>query len=568
MKASKKIGRKTTIAARIVRLCTILGSIAILAVTGVYQYIMFIREKKSVETELNTLTYAFSSAISNADIYNNKILENLFVEFDADNEYEAKGFAISQLGAVVSETDGKIFTKGENAVDKGAEDPAYNDFALLVDELDTQFKDIDIVLNGMAERTGVREMTVGGVRYFVGWAPIRRYDTLRVYVFLPYENVMAPLRRMFILCPVISAVYLVISFFIARLVAKRISKPLVDASARMGTLARGDLTSPYPRTSMNDETLYLLKSLSLVVKANNTYISDITRTLNAIADGDLSVTPQADYQGDYAELKTALERIIQSLNDTFAEVHKAALSVNDCSVHVSEGTAALSRNAADESDAVSRITESVSDVNTRIILNAKQAERAFEMTESANRSAAGGSESMAQMVNAIEEIEKTSAQIERIIAVIDDIAFQTNILALNAAVEAARAGDAGKGFAVVADEVRTLAVKSGEAAAHTKELIENSLEAVRKGTALAAQTNTSLENVAEMVNSTMRITREISQSANEQARKISSINDNMEHISETVNENSRTAEQNAAVSQELSGQFEVLSRMINRFKLK
>ena len=114
---------------------------------------------------------------------------------------------------------------------------------------------------------------------------------------------------------------------------------------------------------------------------------------------------------------------------------------------------------------------------------------------------------------AIEEIETSASEIEKIINVIDDIAFQTNILELNAAVEAARAGDAGKGFAVVADEVRNLATKSAEAAAQTSKLIENSISCVRKGTLLADETEKSLNKVVEMVGSVSDIVDSIAASA-------------------------------------------------------
>lgn len=569
MADSKKPGRKTTISARIVRLCTTIGVLTIILMTACYLIYFYRRMLETTRAEVNTLAYAFASAVSNADIYSNNILANLFVEFSEGNEYGAQGYIITRQGVLVSATSDDDFLHQGDDIDKlAATEPGVQEFADLINELNTQFEDLDVVLNGFTQRTGNRVITINGKKYVVGWSSIKRYDTLNVYVLISYDMVMGPLIRMIVFGAFFCIVFSIISIIMSSYVAKKITEPLQKASKRMGELSRGDLYSPSPRTNRNDETMHLLKSLSLVRKSMIGYIDDLKLVLNSIADGNLNIAPQADYKGDFLEIKTALEQILGSLNNTFEEVHKAALSVNECSVHVSDGTAALSKNTSDEAFAISEITESVSHVNKRISHNAQQAANAYDMSNSANKHAIEGRRNMELMVEAINEIKATSSQIEHIITVIDDIAFQTNILALNAAVEAARAGDAGKGFAVVADEVRTLAVKSSEAASQTKTLIENSLEAISNGARLASDTQNSLLNVAEIVSSTRKITKEISDSAKDQAEEITKISSNMEHINSTIIENSRTAEQNAAVSQELSGQFELLSSMIDRFKLK
>ena len=569
MQKKEKIGRKTTVAARIVLLCTVAGTVAITVLAMCYVQIMYHRMSEVVENDISVFTSCYSTAINNADITESKVLDTIFVDFEKTNIYGADGFAITRLGMVVSESQGELLKKGDNVMDLAEADEGFAELGELLNSLNTQFDDLNVVLTNMERAKGGSDIiTVKGRKYVVGWKSMARYDDLRVIILIPYDVIMKPLQRTVFITPIFALVFILISAFVSWLVAKRITKPLNKASERLGMLARGDLYSPSPSGTRNDETLYLLNSLSLTINSMKEYITDIKRVLTSVAEGDLSVRTQADYTGDFVEIRDALDKILSSLSSTFGEVHKAAVSVNECSVHVSDGTAVLSKNAADESHVIEQITASVSEVSSHISRNAQQAEKARDLTVSVNESITMGVENMHTLREAVQEIEDISGRIENIIGVIDDIAFQTNILALNAAVEAARAGDAGRGFAVVADEVRNLAVKSGEAAAQTRTLIESTLQSVKKGATLSNYAEKALHDVAEMVNDTMIITREISNSANDQAQKISSINDNMEHISDTVNENSKTAEQNAAVSEELSGQFEVLSGMINRFKLK
>lgn len=214
------------------------------------------------------------------------------------------------------------------------------------------------------------------------------------------------------------------------------------------------------------------------------------------------------------------------------------------------------------------MSASIEEVSDKTKVNADNADKANDLAEKAKLYAVTGNEHMKEMLKAMDEINQSSSNINKIIKVIDDIAFQTNILALNAAVEAARAGQYGKGFAVVAEEVRNLAARSANAAKETTDLIEDSIEKAESGARIAKETADALEMIVDGVTSVSNLVNEIQKASSEQAAAISRINQGIMQVSQVVQENSATSEQSAAASEELSGQAEMLKHLVERFRLK
>ena len=173
-----------------------------------------------------------------------------------------------------------------------------------------------------------------------------------------------------------------------------------------------------------------------------------------------------------------------------------------------------------------------------------------------------------QLNIAMDNISSSSQEIGKIIATIENIAFQTNILALNAAVEAARAGSAGKGFAVVADEVRNLATKSDEAAKATKDLIDGSINAVHEGTEAVGKVTDSLQRTNELTSGVTAMMETVVKAVENQTTAIVQVTEGIDQISAVVQTNSATSEESAAASEELSSQASLMKELLSRFKLR
>ena len=175
---------------------------------------------------------------------------------------------------------------------------------------------------------------------------------------------------------------------------------------------------------------------------------------------------------------------------------------------------------------------------------------------------------MQTLLASMQEINEASSSISKIIKVIDDISFQTNMLARNAAVEAARAGQYGKGFAVVAVEVKNLAERSANAVKETTELIDGSTQKTKNGFKIAQETAEFFNRIAEGSEKTSQLISQIAAASNEQATGISQVDTGLEQVSQVVQTNSATAEESAASSEELSSQSELLKQMVSKFKIK
>ncbi len=297
-----------------------------------------------------------------------------------------------------------------------------------------------------------------------------------------------------------------------------------------------------------------------------THITNISRHLHAVADGDLTadVTPLSDSD----TLGLSLHKMAENLNGMFSDINNGSAQVAIGSNQVASAAQALAQGATQQAASTQQLSSSIAEVAEKTKANAERAEHSAALAAKIKNSAEKGNQQMDQMMAAVKEISEASQSIAKVIKTIDDIAFQTNILALNAAVEAARAGQHGKGFAVVADEVRNLAAKSAEAAKDTEQLIADSIEKAGLGEHIAGETATSLSEIVEGINESTELVAEIAQSSDEQSQAIVEINIGVDQVAQVVQQNSATAEESAAAAQQMSSQSQVLQQLISQFRLR
>ena len=347
--------------------------------------------------------------------------------------------------------------------------------------------------------------------------------------------------------------------------ASAVSEPLSEIERALDEMAEGifsPVTGTYKGTFDTVKNAYNASE-----EITLSYINEISRILNAIAKGDLTVSTNLEYIGSYAPIKHALTTILHSLNNTMSEINAAANDVLSGAVQIANSSMMLAEGSSRQANAVQELTVSLDIVNQKTSQNSQNTVDAMNFVFKSKEHAQEGNSAMESMISSMDGIKQSSSNITKIIKTIEDIAFQTNLLALNASVEAARAGEHGRGFAVVAEEVRSLSGRSTQSTKDTSELIEDSILKVNEGINVANLAEESLETIVDDVNQISEVISQIAELSSEQAESISQINLGMNEITRVVHENSAASEECASASQELNAQAERLKELVSVFKL-
>ncbi|CAN2048154.1 methyl-accepting chemotaxis protein [Candidatus Magnetomoraceae bacterium gMMP-1] len=346
-----------------------------------------------------------------------------------------------------------------------------------------------------------------------------------------------------------------------------INSMIKDADMLVQAALKGRLDTRADASKHQGAFFNIVKGLNDTLDAVILPIKDAQNILLKMSEGDLRTIITEEYKGDHAKIKNSINDVIKQLNTILSQVNMVSQDVSASAGQLTGASHNLSEGAQEQSASVEEISASVHQTNEQINLNAENSSSANELVSETSQAAMSGKDEMDQMIQSMNEIYESAQNISKIIKVIDEIAFQTNILALNAAVEAARAGQHGKGFAVVAQEVRNLAGRSAQAAKETAEMIEGSNKKVSEGVTIAEKTGSALEQIVENVIKVKDLVAEIATASKEQSQGIGQINEGMSQISTATENISAQSEETASAASELSNMAEQLKGHLGKFKL-
>ncbi|HCT92389.1 MAG TPA: methyl-accepting chemotaxis protein [Lachnospiraceae bacterium] len=404
---------------------------------------------------------------------------------------------------------------------------------------------------------------------FLAYAPVNGTDGWSVAVTSLQTDYLADTYFGMIINLVVIAASVLASIAVALKLSSNISVPMRACAERMELLVKGDLSSPVPQVTGQDETAKLTKSTADMVTGLNTIINDIGYLMNEMANRNFDIQSEhrEDYVGDFQSILHSMRNLKMELSDTLRQIDSSAGQVSSASNQVSGGAQSLSQGTMEQASSVEELAATITEISESAKQTAAAAQEAGEYVNQAGAQLNISVEYVKNLNMAMEKISNSSVEIAKIIGAIESIAFQTNILALNAAVEAARAGTSGKGFAVVADEVRNLASKSDAAAKATKELIESSISAVNEGTQAVEQVTGSLKLTSSIAGKVTTKMDEVVEEVEDQTSAIQQVTEGIDQISSVVQTNSATSEESAAASEELSAEAESLKKLVDQFIL-
>lgn len=504
--------------------------------------------------------------ISSAPVYNNNnIIGTIFIVDTIKNinqmvsqiKFGKTGFAyiLNAEGKTIYHKNIDEVANGFNVIEAAKNDKKYESMA----------EATKAIISG---KQGIVEYKYNGVKMYSAYSPVNGYEAYFIVMTAPKNEFLSAVITSILINLILTLILLVISFIIVIKMAKFITKPIKNITTRLKMLSQGNLTDTIDIIDSKDELGTLSKSLYETINSLNSYVSDIKQSLGEMAQGNISVKLTSDFKGDFSSIKDSIYKISNSFNETLNEMNETAKRVSSGSLQVESASQSLAQGAAEQASSSEELSATINEISEHIKDTANNVVVAREKSKEESVILNEFGRQMSELINAMYEMNDSSKEIGKIIKVIEDIAFQTNIIALNAAVEAARAGTAGKGFAIVADEVRNLATKSAKAAKDTTMLIENSIGSIEKGAIIATNATESLNNVVLSEHNIMEMLENISALAVNQADAINHVNIGMEQISKVILTNSATAQESAATNQILSVQAQSLKQLLSRFKLE
>lgn len=340
------------------------------------------------------------------------------------------------------------------------------------------------------------------------------------------------------------------------------AKRLASAAAVGNFSLRGD------ESQFQHDFLTMIQSLNTMMATSDGNLAKLSALLNALAQGDLRAQMQGEFHGVFGSMRDDSNRSMAQLTAIVRRIQEASASIQTAADEIAAGNTELSRRTEQQAANLEETAASMEELTATVKQNADHASTANRLAIEAAGVAQQGGEVVAQVVDTMEGIQRSSQRIAEIISLIDGIAFQTNILSLNAAVEAARAGDQGRGFAVVASEIRTLAQRSAESAKEIKAIVDDSTSKVSHGAGLAKKAGQTMGEIVSSVENVTNIMAEIAQASKEQSLGIEQVNQTIVHMDSTTQQNAALVEESAAAATSMASQAVGLSNAIAAFQVE
>ncbi len=432
-------------------------------------------------------------------------------------------------------------------------------------EMDTADSAKKIFERMISRETGSAEGKVNGQEAFVAFCPVRGTQWAFA-IEVPKEDYMEVTNRALLNTTVGTSMVLILALAAIWTVTTVISKQLKNAILRVNGLAEGDLKSDVEIQKSEDEVQVLSTSLKTTIGSINEYLSEIRRVLESISAGNLNVSADGRYRGDFVVVKESLTHIIVSLNQLMKRVNGTAHSLMETAQSMGSQSEELHQVVMNQTEAMDALNSEVASIRSNLNDVTENTRETRQKADEIADQISNGGRKMEQLQEAMAAIDKNAGEISNISKMIESISQQTNILALNASVEAARAGEAGKGFAVVAQEVRELAGQSAEASKSTIEMIEKAIKLIKEGVLLTDETSEALQAIQKSSDEVTEISLRLSETVDIQETSLQEITGRIEDLSEITRQNLQCAENTESASVELEMESGKLKELLDQFQ--
>ncbi len=428
-------------------------------------------------------------------------------------------------------------------------------------------EDADSLSRITAGETGATEFPVDGEHILVAFSPIRGTQWSLV-LHIPEADYSHTINSAVYLAVAATMAVLLLSILLVLHLAQSISRPVKSVTSRMVSLSDGDLHSTVTTVRSKDELEVLTHTLGTTVESINDYISDIQQVLTQVAGGNLCVTPQMDYKGDFTLIRNSLRTIIQSMQDTISGFRSATSQLAHMSEELNGQSSQLHQASMEQNQSTEALVCEVSHVKEQLSNVSESTSQTRSKTAEIAQCIQDANTHMSSLSSAMDSISSNAEEITKIAKDIEDIAFQTSILALNASIEASRAGSAGKGFAVVAAQVKALASKSAEAAQNASEMVSHTSSMIQTGVRLTADTADSIRVISDVSDQISAISDRLVAAVQDQESALSIMDERIETISGIADQNLQNASEIDQSSGMLAREAEVLQSHVRKFVLK